>query len=171
MSDISKIGGAIENIGEEINIPVVGDVINWVGEGLQFFDSIFGGSTDKGHWEGNLFIPGDLPSRWETVYKWINQLGLSINQIDLNKIDLMLKSTGGWQDKVKQYLYSITNQQNVLKTNLNESKTLYQQKIENILKQALQNQTSAETTVKKESNYLIYIIPAIILLFIIFTRK
>ena len=150
MSDVSKIGNTVETIGENIPVPVVGDVITWVGEGLQFFDSIFGGSTDNGHWEGNLFIPGDLQSRWDTVYKWINQFGLSINQVDLNKIDLMLKSTGVWQDKVKQYLYSVVNQQNVLKTNLNESQTLYEQKIQNILKQALKIKLQLKQLLKKK---------------------
>lgn len=76
------------------------------GLGTSVFDSLFG-SLDEGHWQGNQFIPGDLQNRYNTVYQWIREFNLSPGQVDMQKIDSILKTPGVWQSKIRSYLASL----------------------------------------------------------------
>ncbi|MCK9282174.1 MAG: hypothetical protein M0P71_16260 [Melioribacteraceae bacterium] len=87
------------------------------------FDDIFG-SVDKGHWEGSLFVPGDLQSRLSTVDQYVRNRGLSISDVDQNQIVSILKTPGIWQNNVQAYLDAIvTNKKATATTNANLAAT------------------------------------------------
>jgi len=90
--------------------PVVGTAIGTaVGTVADVIDSIFG-NVDKGHWEGNKFIPGDLQSRIDTVHKYLSNRGLHITDVDFDKIMSLLETPSGWQDTVQAYLDDVKRQ-------------------------------------------------------------
>jgi len=142
------IGSVIPGIGTTIG-GAIGGIVGGISD---LFDSLFG-KEDKGHWEGNLFIPGDLQNRYNTVHQWIKQMNINPEFVDWNKIDSILKSTGIWQDNVKNYLNSLKGKTSApttlpIKTSLPE--------------------TYSTTTIETEKDYTAYLIPAAILILIIF---
>ncbi|AFN75751.1 hypothetical protein MROS_2521 [Melioribacter roseus P3M-2] len=92
-------------------IPVVGDLIG----------GLFS-SEDKGYWQGDKFIPGDLTNRINQINEWIKQYGLSWSDVDTKKIESYIYVPAGWQDNIKNYLQTIKAQKQTSgKSNIPES--------------------------------------------------
>lgn len=92
----TAIGSGIGTI-----IPGVGTVIG--GAAGSIFDFIAGG-TNKGAYQGNRFIPGDIQSRLSTVEGWIRQRGLTGADVDQQILENFIYVEGGWQGNVGNYL-------------------------------------------------------------------
>ena len=73
---------------------------------LPFVNQLFGGSIDPGHWEGTLFIPGDLNNRIAVAQQKIalSGLGQFANQ---NEWMLILKTPGIWQSAIDNYINTV----------------------------------------------------------------
>jgi hypothetical protein len=89
------------NIGSDVEDLATG---NFIGAGADILGSIFGGGEDKGHWQGNLFIPGDLQNRKSAANAAIYAHGLLPSDVDQNVITAILESQGVWQDNISNYL-------------------------------------------------------------------
>jgi hypothetical protein len=66
------------------------------------FNYVFG-SVDRGHWEGALFIPGDLNSRISKTQAWIQNSGLAQFAYEPEWM-LILKTPGIWQENIGRYI-------------------------------------------------------------------
>lgn len=88
-------------------IPGVGTA---VGAGVgTIFDSVFG-NIDKGSWQGNIFVPGDISSRQSQVNIWLQQRGLTWADVDQETITSFLYVESGWQGNITSYLDKIVEQ-------------------------------------------------------------
>jgi len=152
VAEYSGLGAGIGSVVPGVGTTIGGAIGGIVGGISDLFDSIFGKKEDKGHWEGNVFIPGDLQNRYNTVYQWIYQMNINPDLVDWNKIDSILKSTGIWQDSIKNYLNSLKGKTSAQTTSLTKTS----------LPETL------TTTIETETDYTTYLIPAAILILIIF---
>jgi hypothetical protein len=82
--------------GWESAIPIIG----------QFLPLIFGGSIDPGHWQGSLYIPGDLNSRVATTNQKIATSGLG-QYASQDEWMLILQTPGIWQSNIDSYISNV----------------------------------------------------------------
>lgn len=67
-------------------------------------------SGDKGHAQGKGYIPGDLQSRFNKVDQYMKARGLSLIDIDYDRVYEILTSYGIWQNNVQDYLNQVRKQ-------------------------------------------------------------
>jgi len=67
---------------------------------------IFGSGIDPGHWEGSLFIPGDLNYRIAETRRRIAEAGLTQWAVDDEWL-LILKTPGIWQEAITNYINNV----------------------------------------------------------------
>lgn len=101
----TTIGGAAGSV-----IPGVGTAIGAAAGTI--FDAVFG-NINRGEWQGNIFVPGDLSSRQNQTAAWLQQRGLTWADVDQNTISSLLYTQSGWQASVEQYLEKIKKQKNI----------------------------------------------------------
>jgi len=80
----------------EAAIPILGGLLT----------QIFGGSIDPGHWQGSLFIPGDLNSRIAITNQKIAASGLG-QYASQDEWMLILQTPGIWQANIDNYINNV----------------------------------------------------------------
>jgi hypothetical protein len=84
----------------------LGDISGVISDVLGLFGSIFGRSIDPGHWEGSLYIPGDLNSRIAITQQRIALSGLE-QYASQGEWLLILKTPGIWQENISRYIGNV----------------------------------------------------------------
>jgi hypothetical protein len=88
-----------------INTKQLGLSEGWLDDIFNIFGKIFG-SVDKGHWEGSLFIPGDLASRIQTTQARIAASGYSQYAVQSEWYPILL-TPGIWQEAIGNYINNV----------------------------------------------------------------
>jgi hypothetical protein len=80
----------------------------WLDDIYDIFTGIFGSKIDPGHWEGSLFVPGDLNSRIAISKQKISSSGLSQYAVESEWMPI-LYTPAGWQAAIDNYIGNILN--------------------------------------------------------------
>jgi len=122
--------------------------------GLPFIGSVFDevfGNTDRGHYEGTTFVPGDLQSRMSYVNNAIKSRGLLTIDVDDATIKSLVYVEAGWQNSINNYLDKVL--QNKRNTNTSTATTA---STPTLIDTTIPNQTSVAGFTL--SNTLIYVL-------------
>lgn len=82
------------------------EVIGGIIGGLE---SLFGGSVDKGAWQGGVFVPGDLAKRQAQASADLQANGVA-GISDPNRINQILYTESGWQNALGSYIAELREQ-------------------------------------------------------------